>query len=132
MRLILHQMFISENIHITAEFIIEKDKVEQFKILIREMSESVETNEPDTLVYQFYLNHEKTTCMVHETYRNSEAAILHNNSIASKTILPRILSIAKLNQFDAYGNPNEELRNMLKAFNSQTFSLFTGFNRLSD
>ena len=41
----------SENIHIRAYFIIEKDNVERFKKLIREMSEVVETNEPDTLEY---------------------------------------------------------------------------------
>ncbi|MDF0680918.1 MAG: hypothetical protein P0116_08145 [Candidatus Nitrosocosmicus sp.] len=35
----------SENIHIRAEFIVEKDKVEQFKKLIREMSNVVETIE---------------------------------------------------------------------------------------
>ena len=38
----------SENIHIRDYFIIEKENVERFKKLIREMSEVVETNEPDT------------------------------------------------------------------------------------
>lgn len=98
---------------------------------MKEMRDYVEVNEPDTLEYQFYLNHEGTICMAHETYRNSEATLSHNNSNASKTILPRIFNISKLNRFDVYCYPNEELRNILKALNSQTFTLFTGINRLS-
>ena len=121
-----------EKIHFRAEFTIEKNNVDEFKKLIKKMSEYVESNEPDTLEYRFYLNEDETRCMVHETYRSSDAALSHNNSIASKTILPKIFNIAKLNRFDVYGNPNEELRDILKALNSQTFTLFKGINRLSD
>lgn len=70
--------------------------------------------------------------MVHETYKNSNAALSHNNSPASKTIFPRIFNKAKLNKLDIYGNPNEELKNLLIRFNLQIFDLFTGFSRLSE
>jgi len=125
-------MIMSENIHIRAEFIIEKDNVEQFKKLIREMSKVVETNEPSTVVYQFYINEDGTKCMVHETYVDSEAILSHNESTASKTILPRIFSIAKLNTLDVYGNPSNELKNLLASFNSQIFNLYTGFSRKNE
>jgi quinol monooxygenase YgiN len=122
----------SENIHIRAEFIIEKDNVEQYQKLIREMSNVVETNEPSTLVYQFYLNGDGTKCMVHETYVDSKAVLSHNDSTASKTILPRIFNIAKLNTLDVYGNPSNELKKLLASFNSQIFSLYTGFTRKNE
>jgi len=122
----------SENIHIRAEFIIEKDNVEQYKMLIREMSNFVETNEPSTLVYQFYLNGDGTKCMVHETYVDSNAVLSHNDSTASKTILPRIFNIAKLNTIDVYGNPSNELKKLLASFNSQIFNLYTGFSRKTE
>jgi quinol monooxygenase YgiN len=121
-----------EKIQFRAEFTIEKNSVDEFKKLINKMNEYVETNEPDTLEYRFYLNEDGTRCMVHESYKSSDAALSHNNSIASKTILPKIFNIAKLNRFDVYGNPNEELRDILKGLNSQTFTLFTGINRLSE
>ena len=121
-----------ENIHIRAEFIIEKDNVEHFKKLIREMSNVVETNEPSTLVYQFYLNGDGTKCMVHETYVDSKAALSHNESTASKTILPRIFNIAKLNILEVYGNPSIELEKLLASFNSQIFNLYTGFSRKNE
>jgi quinol monooxygenase YgiN len=122
----------SKNIHIRAEFIIENDNVEQFKKLIREMSYAVETNEPSTLVYQFYLSGDGTKCMVHESYVDSEAVLSHNESSASKTILPRIFNIAKLNTLDVYGNPTNELKKLLASFNSQIFNLYTGFSRKND
>ena len=122
----------SENIHIRAYFIIEKDNVERFKKLIREMSEVVETNEPDTLEYRSYLNEDGTKCIVHETYVDSKATLSHNDSTASKTILPSIFNMAQLNRLDVYGNPDDELKKVLTGFNSQTFNLFTGFSRKNE
>lgn len=51
------------------------------------------------------------------------------STIASKTILPKIFNIAKINRWDVYGNPSEELQKVLTSFDSQTFNLFTGFSR---
>jgi hypothetical protein len=93
------------------------------------MSRMVEDNELDTINYQFYLNRSETKCMVHETYTNSESALILITDVASKTILPKIFNIAKINRLDVYGNPSEELQKVLASFDSQTFNLFTGFSR---
>jgi quinol monooxygenase YgiN len=119
----------NHQIHVRAEFNIEKGKKEEFKKLIQDMSRMVKNNEPDTINYQFYLNRTETKCMVHETYTNSESVLAHITGVASKTILPKIFNIAKLNRLDVYGNPSEELQKVLTNFDSQTFNLFTGFNR---
>ena len=88
-----------------------------------------ENNEPDTLCYQFYLNKSETECMAHETYTKSDSTLTHIHGIASKTILPKIFNISWINRLDVYGNPSEELQKILTRFDSQTFNLFTGFNR---
>jgi quinol monooxygenase YgiN len=119
----------NNQIHVRAEFNIENGKIEEFKKLVLDMSRIVENNEPDTKNYQFYLNRSETKCMVHETYTNSEGVLAHIAGIASKTILPKIFNISKLIRLDVYGNPSEELQKLLTSFNSQTFNLFTGFNR---
>jgi quinol monooxygenase YgiN len=119
----------NNQIHFRAEFTIEKGKIEEYKKLIQDMSRMVENNEPDTINYHFYLNRSETKCMVHETYSNSEVVLAHITGVASKTILPKIFNIAKLNRLDVYGNPSEELQKVLTSFNSQIFNLFTGFNR---
>jgi quinol monooxygenase YgiN len=119
----------NNQIHVRAEFTIENGKIEEFKKLIQDMSRMVENNEPDTINYQFYVNRSETMCLAHETYTNSESVLAHITGVASKTILPKIFNIAKLNRLDVYGNPNEELQKVLTTFDSQTFNLFTGFSR---
>jgi quinol monooxygenase YgiN len=116
-------------IHFRAEFIIEEGKVEEYKKLIQEMSSMVEANEPDTIIYQFYLNSTETKCIVHETYENSEAVISHNSGSASQTILPKIFKVARISRFDVYGNPSEELQKTLTSFGAHTYNPFAGFSR---
>ncbi len=65
-----------EQIHFRAEFPIEEGKIEEYKKLVQDMSRLVETNEPDTINYQFYFNKDETKCIVNETYTNSEAVNL--------------------------------------------------------
>ncbi|HKG40961.1 MAG TPA: antibiotic biosynthesis monooxygenase [Nitrososphaeraceae archaeon] len=116
-------------IHFRAEFTIEDGKIEEYKKLVQDMSRVVEANEPDTIDYQFYLNREETKCIVHETYANSEAALAHNTSIASQTILPKIFSVSRISRCDVYGNPSEELQKVLTSFSPQTYNHFAGFSR---
>jgi quinol monooxygenase YgiN len=116
-------------LHFRAEFTIEEGKIPEFKNLIQEMARAVQETEPDTITYQFYLNKDNIKCMVHETYANSDAAFTHMNGIASKTILPKIFEIAKINRFDAYGIPSEELQKVLTSFGSEIYNLFAGYSR---
>ena len=116
-------------IHFRAEFTIEEGKIEEYKKLVQDMSNVVEANEPDTISYQFYLNRDKTKCIVSETYANSEAALAHNTGIASQTILPKIFSVSRISRFEIYGNPSEELQKVLTSFAPQTYNLFAGFSR---
>ena len=117
-------------IHFRVEFTIEEGKIDEFKKLIQDMSKAVEVNEPDAREYKFYINNDGTKCIVHETYRNSEAAIAHNNSVASQTILPRIFNISKVTRFDVYGHPSDQLQKVLTNFGVQTYyNLFIGFSR---
>ena len=119
----------SESIHFRAEYIISQEKLQEYKKLVQELCKVVEDNEPHTLEYQFYFNDDETKCVVYETYANSEAAVVHNDGIASKTILPKIVEISQINRFEVYGNPSEKLQKVLSSFNAQKFSVFTGFSR---
>ena len=119
----------NHQIHVRAEFTIEKVKIKEFKKLIQDMSRMVEDNEPNTINYQFYLNRSERKCMVHETYTNSDSVLAHITGVASKTILPKIFNISKLIRLDVYGNPSEELQKVITGFNSQIFNLSAGFSR---
>lgn len=116
-------------IHFRAEFTIKEGKLDEFKKLVQDMSRAVQANEPDTISYQFYLNRDKTKCIVHETYASSEAVLAHNTGIASQTILPKIFSASWISRFDVYGNPSDELQKVLTGFGPQIYDLFVGFSR---
>ena len=116
------------HIEFRAEFTIEEGKIEEYKKLVQEMCRMVEATEPNTMNYQFYLNSNQTRCMVHERYINSDAVLAHNNGVGSQTILPKIFNIARISRFDVYGNPSEELQNILASFNPKTYILFAGFS----
>jgi quinol monooxygenase YgiN len=116
-------------IHFRAEFTIQEGKIDEFKKLVQDMSRIVEANEPDTINYQFYLNRAGTMCIVNETYSNSEAALAHNSSVASQTILPKVFSVAKISRFDVYGNASEELQKVLTGIRAQSYNPIAGFSR---
>src|SRR5919206_1634595 len=112
-----------------AEFTVREGEIEEFKKLIQEMCRVVNANEPETIGYQFYLSGDETKCIVYEIYANSEAALAHNNAVASQTILPKIFNVSRISRFEVYGNPNEELQKVLTSFSPQTYNLFAGFSR---
>jgi quinol monooxygenase YgiN len=118
-----------DQIHFRVELTIKEGKIDEYKKLVQKMCKVVEANEPDTLGYQFYLLSDGTKCIVHETYANSDAALAHNASVASKTILPKIFSVSRISGFDVYGNPSEELQKVLTSFGAKTYRLFAGFSR---
>ncbi len=119
----------TNQIHIQAEIIIKKEKIDEFKKLIRKMSKLVQANEPNTLQYHFYLSDDNTKCIVYEKYTDSKATIEHNNGMASKTTLPQIFKISKLNRLEVYGKPSKELQKILTNFNANIYDFVTGFDR---
>ena len=78
----MSNIIVENKIHFRADFMIEEGKIEEFKKLIQDISKLVE-NEPNTIRYQFYLNKSETSCVVNETYANSEAALAHAKGVAS-------------------------------------------------
>ena len=118
----------NNEIRYRVEFIIERSKIEEYKKLVQDIVKQVEANEPDTINYEFYLNKAETSCVVNETYANSEAALAHRKG-AIQTILPKILNISKITRFDVYGEPSEELQKVLISLGAQAYNLLAGFSR---
>jgi len=65
----------NNKIRYRVEFTIQGSKIEEYKKLVQDMVRLVEANEPDTINYEFYLNKAETSCVVNETYANSEVTV---------------------------------------------------------
>ena len=116
-------------IHIRAEFIIKDRKLNEFKKLVRKMCKVVEASETGTLSYRFYFNRDKTKCIVHEIFADSEAVIAHNDSPASQIMLPKIFNVSEVVKSEVYGNPSKKLQKESTSFSQETYNLFAGFSR---
>lgn len=84
------------SIYFRADFTFSEGKIKEYKKLIKEMSNLVGANEPETIDYQFYFDESETRCIVLETYRNPEAVFVHMVGIASNPVLPKIHEIFQI------------------------------------
>jgi len=116
-------------IHFRTEIAIEEGRLEEFKKLAVEMMRTVEANEPDTMIYEFCFDRSGTRCVVNEVYGDSGAALAHRNGVASRTILPKILSISKVDRLEVYGSPSEELQRALAGSNAHLYHRFVWIDR---
>ena len=87
-------------------------KLEQFKEILVELMDHVSKTEPDTLIYNWYINEEGTICQLIEQYANSEAAMFHAVNYAP--FKPRLDECRKVQQLVIYGSLDENFRAMLK------------------
>jgi quinol monooxygenase YgiN len=118
-----------QQIQWTVEFTIEKDKLEEFKKYVKEISDVVKKDERGTKSYQWYLNDkDETKCMVSEFYECSDAALAHLHGNGVKTIhVPKIFPIAKITRFEVYGDPSKELREALTPLGPEKYLFLIGF-----
>lgn len=93
-----------------ARIKIHAGKLDEFKRLAAKCVEVVRTQDPGTLQYELYLNHDETECLVFERYRDPEAGLAHSKNVAQ---LQRELSEVCTIAGQVCGVPSPELRQML-------------------
>ena len=107
----------------TAFFKIHKGKLDEFKQLVPELIKTVKKNEPGAVLYEWYLNEETMECMVLESYADSDAVRAHSGNTGE--LLQKILGISDL-KLETFGNPDPELKNMIKDMGAKHYPFFAG------
>jgi quinol monooxygenase YgiN len=100
----------------------------ELKALMVELVEAAETTEPSTLAYEWTLSEDDNICHVHEKYKDSNAALTHLNTFTEK-FAARLMALGDATGFTVYGNPSDELREVLKGFNGEYMTPIGGFSR---
>ena len=61
--------------HIVTDFelSIKEGKLDDFKAIVNTMIEMTDVNEPNTLVYEWYINGDGSECHLLETFKDSDA-----------------------------------------------------------
>jgi quinol monooxygenase YgiN len=94
-----------------ARFKFHEGKLEEFKRLAAQCMEIVRTKDTGTLQYDIYFNDDQSECVVHERYRDSEAALIEH--AAHLGDLNKVIVTMGLVSGVLLGEPSEELRAMM-------------------
>jgi quinol monooxygenase YgiN len=109
------------------EFTIKDGEVDTFESLSSGYIASVKENEPDTVVYQWYLSEDKKRCLLHETFSGSEALLNHLTNVGPS--LPELLAIAPITRLEVLGSVSDDARTALSQLGAVHFSHLGGFDR---
>jgi quinol monooxygenase YgiN len=111
-----------------VEAAIKPGKLDKFKGVVEELVQSTKSNEPNTLVYEYFLSNDNGSCHIYERFADSAAAMVHLTTFGQR-FAERFLAAADLTRVTVYGNANEEVRNVLGGFGASFMSGLDGFAR---
>ena len=104
-------------------------QLETFKGLVTEMNSFIKTEEPGTLIYNWYISETNHKGTLLERYKNNQAAIKHVNNFVSGKYVDRLMSICTFESITILGDASEELKETLKDFTEDFRNHIGGFVR---
>ena len=104
-------------------------QLETFKGLVAEMVSFIKTEEPDTLIYNWYISESNHKGTLLERYKNNQAAIKHVNNFVSGKYVDRLMSICTFESITILGDASDELKETLKDFTEDFRNHIGGFVR---
>ncbi len=111
------------------QLFIKEGKLEEFKSLVNTMVEITNLNEPNTLVYEYHINEDGTECHLLETFRNSDAFMVHLENVGH--LFDRLFESATMRRAKIYGSPSVELQQALDQLSVEYFAYLNGIERPS-
>jgi len=108
-----------------ARFRFHEGKREEYLRLAQQADALVAANEPGTLQYDLFLNHDQTECMIVERYRDSEAAMAHAANVGH--LFADVLATVELVHGELLGDLSEELQARLAGAEAPV--VFTPYRR---
>tara|TARA_R110002072_G_scaffold299403_1_gene474836 strand:- start:2687 stop:3130 length:444 start_codon:yes stop_codon:yes gene_type:complete len=84
--------------------------------------------EAGTMVYEWYLGSDGRTCHIHELFADTAAYKVHSANFGEK-FAARFLPLLDITGLTAYGNSDQEAREMMASLNPVFFEAIGGFRR---
>ncbi len=109
---------------------IKEGKLEDFKSIVNTMVEITDVSEPNTLVYEYYINEDGTECHLLETFKDSEAFMAHLTNVGH--LFDTLFESATMVRAKIFGNPSAELKQALDPLGVEYFSHLNGIERPSE
>ena len=119
----------SDLIDFQIDLKIADGQLETFKGLVSEMIPFIKTEEPGTLIYNWYISEANHKGTLLERYKNNQAAIKHVNNFVSGKYVDRLMSICTFESITILGDASNELKETLKDFTEDFRNHIGGFVR---
>ena len=100
---------------------IKEGKLDDFKAIVSTMVEITNLNEPNTLVYEYHINEDGTECHLLETFKDSDAFMVHLGNVGH--LFDTLFESAIMTRAKIYGNPSAELQQALDPLGVEYLSL---------
>ncbi len=109
------------------ELSIKEGKLDDFKAVVNTMIEMADVNEPNTLVYEYHINEDGTECHLLETFKDSDAFMVHLGNVGH--MFDTLFESSTMTRAKIYGSPSAELQQALDPLGVQYFTHFNGVTR---
>ena len=86
-------------------------------------------DEPNTKSFEWYFNKELNIATIHETFVDSDAAVLRVENLINSPVNEPFIELFKVISFSVLGNANSALINALEGWNPVYFPYEDGFNK---
>ena len=106
---------------------IKEGKLEEFKAFANTVIEVTNVNEPNTLVYEWYINEDGSECHLLETFKDSDAFIVHLGTVGH--MFDKLFESAVMIRAKIYGSPSTELQQALNPLGVEYFPHINGITR---
>jgi hypothetical protein len=95
----------------------------EFKQVAADLLERTQ-QEPGTLEYEWYFNSDETQCIVHESFVDSDAVLVHIGNAGD--LSGRIVELGGGVRLEVLGDPSDDLRAALAGFGAPVFAYDRG------
>ena len=118
--------------HITFILTLESNgNIKAVETFIKDLSVpyTSQCDEPNTKSFEWYFNKELNIATIHETFVDSDAAVLRVENLINSPVNELFIELFKVISFSVLGNANSALINALEGWNPVYFPYEDGFNK---
>ena len=118
--------------HITFILTLESNgNIKAVETFIKDLSVpyTSQCDEPNTKSFEWYFNKELNIATIHETFVDSDAAVLRVENLINSPVNEPFIALFKVISFSVLGNANSALIKALEGWNPVYFPYEDGFNK---
>jgi len=107
---------------------IHEGKLDSFEDIAKAMT-AVTQKESGALGYEWHFSNDRSQCRLLETYADESAVRAHMMGAAVQELVPKLLHVSSLRDFEVYGDLGQQATTMLAALGAKIFQHWHGLDR---